>query len=232
MPIKIVEKREKENNREYAYRLLRHNIMTLQLLPGTTLNEGELTDLLSISRTPIHEAILMLKEETLVDVYPQSGSRVSLIHIDILKEGYFLRSVIEPEIIRQLAGNVPGEKMECLKQNLDRQKEALHAEDKIDSFFKLDDKFHHLIYSAAGKDITWYAVKKVSSHYDRVRYLDAIVNQTDLEGILMEHKDIAHILLLGMTADFDLKHFYDRHLGTYRKHFQGILEEYPGYFHM
>lgn len=40
MSIKISEKREKENNREYAYRLLRSNIMTLQLMPGTTLNEG------------------------------------------------------------------------------------------------------------------------------------------------------------------------------------------------
>ena len=46
MSIKISEKREKENNREYAYRLLRSNIMTLQLMPGTTLNEGELTELL------------------------------------------------------------------------------------------------------------------------------------------------------------------------------------------
>ena len=58
MTIKISEKREKENNREYAYRLLRSNIMTLQLMPGATLNEGELTELLGISRTPIHEAII------------------------------------------------------------------------------------------------------------------------------------------------------------------------------
>lgn len=69
MTIKISEKREKENNREYAYRLLRSNIMTLQLMPGATLNEGELTELLGISRTPIHEAIIMLKEESLVDVF-------------------------------------------------------------------------------------------------------------------------------------------------------------------
>ena len=36
MTIKISEKRENENNREYAYRLLRSNIMTLQLMPGAT----------------------------------------------------------------------------------------------------------------------------------------------------------------------------------------------------
>lgn len=230
MSIKISEKRQDENNREYAYRLLRSNIMTLQLMPGATLNEGELTELLGISRTPIHEAIIMLKEESLADVIPQSGSRVSLIHIDILKEGYFLRSVIEPEIIRQVAGNIQDEKMQALRENLEEQKKALEDEEKIDSFFKLDDKFHHLIYAIAGKYKTWYAMKKVSSHYDRVRYLDAIMNKTDLAAIHQEHRDIYHMLLLGLPVDFDLKYFYDRHLGTYRKHFQDILEKYPEYF--
>lgn len=230
MPIKLTEKRDGENNREYAYRLLRSNIMTLQLMPGVTLNEGELAELLGISRTPIHEAIIMLKEESLVDVIPQSGSRVSLINIEILKEGNFLRSVIEPEIIRQVAGNIPDEKMKFLADNLKEQKEALENEEKIDSFFKLDDKFHHLLYTTAGKNKTWYAIKKVSSHYDRVRYLDAIMNKTDLSVIHKEHRDIYHMLLLGLPVDFDLKYFYERHLGTYRKHFQEILEKYPEYF--
>ena len=98
MPIILSKRIEKENNREYAYRVLRDNIMTLQLLPGTTINEGELAELFHTSRTPIHEAVLMLKEEYLVDVYPQSGSKISRIQLDILKEGYFLRSLIEREI--------------------------------------------------------------------------------------------------------------------------------------
>ena len=42
MRIKISDKKEQENNREYVYRVLRDNIMTLNLLPGTTVNEGEL----------------------------------------------------------------------------------------------------------------------------------------------------------------------------------------------
>ncbi len=59
----------------------------------------------------------------------------------------------------------------------------------------------------AGKQKTWYAMKKVSSHYDRVRYLDAIMNKTDLTAIHQEHRDIYHMLLLGLSVDFDLKIF-------------------------
>ena len=57
-----------------------------------------------------------------------------------------------------------------------------------------------------------------------------LMNKTDLAMIHQEHRDIFHILLLGLSVDFDLKKFYDRHLGTYRKHFQEILEKYPEYF--
>lgn len=230
MSIKILEKKEKENNREYAYRLLRDNIMTLHLLPGATLNENELADFLNISRTPIREAIIMLKEESLVEVYPQSGSKVSLIDLDILKEGYFLRSLIEPALIRRMAGGISGKQMEKLRENLEKQENVLHQTEKIDAFFKLDDQFHHLIYQYAGKNKTWYAVKNVSSHYDRVRYLDAIANRTDLKVILQEHKEISQFLLLGLNAEVDLENFYRRHLETYRKHFQEILEKYTNYF--
>lgn len=182
MKIKISGKKEHENNREYVYRVLRDNIMTLKLLPGATVNEGELAELFHISRTPVHEAVLILKEESLIDVYPQSGSRISYIQIDILKEGYFMRSVLEPGILRMLGGSLSSGRLEPLRENLGQQKKALEkkGEDRIDLFFKLDDEFHHRIYELAGKKNTWYAVKKVSTHYDRVRYLDAIMNHSTL----------------------------------------------------
>ncbi len=232
MRIKISDKKEQENNREYVYRVLRDNIMTLNLLPGTTINEGELAELFHMSRTPVHEAVLMLKEESLVDVYPQSGSRISYIDLDILKEGLFLRSVIEPEIIAQLQGQVSTSAVGALQENLQAQKEALQnlEEERIDPFFKLDDAFHHLIYQIAGKHRTWYAVKSVSTHYDRVRYLDAIRNHRELEKIYQEHRKIFNLLLLGGTGDFSLKKFYDGHLGSYREGFPEILEKYPEYF--
>ena len=56
------------------------------------------------------------------------------------------------------------------------------------------------------------------------------MSKTDLEAIQKEHEKIFHQLLIGYTEDFDLKKFYDRHLGIYRKNFQNILEHYPEYF--
>lgn len=232
MNIKILHKLNDENNREYAYRVLRYNIMSLQLLPGAIINEGDLADLLKVSRTPIREAILMLKDEDLIEVYPQSGSKVSLIDMKIVKEGYFLRSVIETKIIEDLAGNMSKEQLNKLKENLDCQRKIIDFEehDRIDTFVKMDDEFHHIIYEIACKNKIWYSVKRICSHYDRVRYLDAIINNIDLNLILNQHSKIYYLLLIGNDPDFDFKLFYDRHLGIYKKNFKDIMEMYPHYF--
>ena len=77
-PLLISPRLEGENNREYAYRVLRQNIITLQFAPGQTLSEAELSEKLEMSRTPVHEAVMMLKNEWLVDVQAQRGSSVSI----------------------------------------------------------------------------------------------------------------------------------------------------------
>ena len=75
LPLLLDVRRMDENNRAYAYRMLRKNIMTLQLQPGCQLSEAELCEQLAMSRTPVHEALMMLKSEWLVEVLPQQGNQ-------------------------------------------------------------------------------------------------------------------------------------------------------------
>ena len=234
--MQIYDRKEGENNREYAYRTLRRNIMTLQMLPGTTINENEISEKLSTSRTPVHEAIARLREELLIEIFPQSGTRISRIDISIMKEGYFLRSIVEPKLVEQLAGNVRAERMEQLNANLARQKEVIElaetteAKSVIDDFFTLDDKFHHILYEEAEKSNIWDAVRSVCSHCDRIRYLDAMAERTNLKVIYEEHRLLTYYLLIGIPADVDINRFYEKHLGTYQKQFIRLMEENPDYF--
>lgn len=230
MPLRLQKKKEKENNSEYAYRILYDNIMTLHLPPGTILNEGELSELLGVSRTPVHEAIIKLKSEHLVKVFPQRASKVSLIDLELLKEGVFLRSTVEPAILKIIAGQINSSGLKPLKENLEKQEAAIGLEDSIDTFFKLDDEFHRIIYNIANKSKTWSSVKSVSTHYDRVRYIDAIVNKTDLNYFYNEHKNIYHLILMGINNDSEFDKFYNNHLRTFRKNFETLLGQYKDYF--
>ncbi|MDD3219463.1 MAG: GntR family transcriptional regulator [Lachnospiraceae bacterium] len=228
--MQIAERKDGENNREYAYRVLRKNIMTLQMTPGTPINEGEISEQLGISRTPVHEAVIQLKAELLVDVIPQSGSKISYIDINILKEGCFLRESVEPILIKEAAGKVLPEWMERLKENLMQQEQVMEEENAVDDFFKLDDKFHKLIYQLSGKPTIWEAVRRVCSHYDRVRYMDAIMQSGNLQNIYKEHQKLYHILLLGIPEGFMIDEYYKNHLTIYKKHFSEHVEEHPEYF--
>lgn len=230
--IVLTPRREQENHKEYAYRLLRDNIMTLHMLPGTPINEGELSELLNISRTPVHEAVMKLKDEALIDVFPQRGSLVSRIDIGIFKEGYFLRLTVEPAILQEIAGRIPQEKLERLKENLELQQAMVEAEGDpdVDLFLKMDNEFHKIICHIAEKPHIWKAVRSVNSHFDRVRYMDAIVNTLDVGLLYQEHKKIYYDLLMGIASDEELRQFYTGHLGRFQQNFQHILETYPDYF--
>ena len=64
----LFKRHERESAKEYAYRVLKDNIMSLELKPGEVLSEMELAEKLNLSRTPIREVIMRLKGEHLIDV--------------------------------------------------------------------------------------------------------------------------------------------------------------------
>lgn len=225
--LKIIKRNESENNREYVYRLLRYNILYLNMLPGETLKENEIAQLLNVSRTPVHEAVLMLKDSYLVDVLPQSSSKISLVDLKLMREGHYLRNLIEPAIVRQVAGNITPDMLKLLKQNLDRQD---FSGLDVAECFELDEEFHSLIYTAANKPHIWTMVKNVCSDFDRVRFMDSSLIEDGREQAYEEHKAILQILMLGVSPQDDLENFYDRHIGSYKKRFHQLITSYSNYF--
>lgn len=66
MPFEIFSERKNgETNSKYAYRLLRESIMSFKLLPGEALDETVINEQFGTSRTPVREALILLKNEKL-----------------------------------------------------------------------------------------------------------------------------------------------------------------------
>lgn len=231
-PLTILPRSPKENNREYAYRLLRYNIMTLVLEPGTSLNEIEIAELLKISRTPVHEALFQLKSHYLVDILPQSGTFISYISIQNIREGLFMRSTLEPAIYQQLAGSIEESYLIAMKKNLEEASQIILSmeDDSLDRLIKLDDSFHKIAYDAAHKPILWSTMKTVCSHFERIRYQENILVHKDMKHIYEEHQVLYEYLLIGGTPGFDLVSFYESHLSYFKGYFSELLEKYPEYF--
>ena len=183
LPLLMDPRQPDENNRAYAYRILRKNIMNIQLQPGCQLSEAELSEHLVMSRTPIHEALMMLKGEWLVDVLPQRGSIVSKISIQYINEGYAMRKMLEPALLRSLSGHLNQAQLSELHGLLEQQDgSACISHDVLgDYFITLDNEFHKRLYTYAGYDRIWQAMHNVTTHMDRVRYLDTALCQMDME---------------------------------------------------
>ncbi|MDR1766715.1 MAG: GntR family transcriptional regulator [Lachnospiraceae bacterium] len=226
-----------ENNRAYCHRVLLYNILTLALAPGDALNEIEIAGRLSVSRTPVHEAVTQLKSDYLVDIAPQSGSTVTLISLRNIREGLFLRLHLEPAIYRQLAGNIGKDWLEAMEANLLEAESAIPSETpalapdgSLDRYIRLDDEFHRLAYMAAQKPTLWEAMRRVCSHHLRVRYLESLLFHNDLAPIGADHRKLYEYLLLGGLPEFDLDAFYETHLSRFKVYISEMLGKYPAYF--
>lgn len=228
--LKTTPKEDGENGREYAYRVLRENIMTLHLPPGSQLQEPKIAEMLSLSRTPVREALFKLRKELLVEVYPQSGSIVSPIDLEVLREGAVMRMTVESAIISRLFGNLNERLIQQLSDNLGRQKALVASGSSACAyeFLRLDDEFHRFTYQAGRKVNVYNACKSLSSQFDRVRHLiiiDGAMNNATLYG---EHKELYIQLLTGMGDD--RVPFYQNHLNSYTRHLPVLLRKYPEYF--
>ena len=71
--------------------ILEDRILFFDLRPGAVISDKVIAEELGVGRTPVREALLTLKQERLVDIFPQSGTFVSLIYTDYIKEiNYYL----------------------------------------------------------------------------------------------------------------------------------------------
>lgn len=170
--MKLLEKIKYENSRMYAYRTIFHNIITLELTPGSYLSENELSDSLGVSRTPIREALIELRGLELVETVPQKGNYVTKMDLDLIEESRFIRCSLENSVMRLACQKeVPEELIERLNANLELQKKHAQEKDSHLIMTDLDDQFHKLLFEAAGKLRTYEFIQIQTAHFNRYRAL-------------------------------------------------------------
>lgn len=128
-----------------AYRLLKSEIMENRMPPGFQCVETELADLMGISRTPVHEAMIRLQQEGLVEVRRRRGMRVLPISISDMRDIYDLLGILEPEAARLLAktGLTP-EQLDAFRDAHADMEHAIET-DALEDWAIADDRFHRLL---------------------------------------------------------------------------------------
>jgi DNA-binding GntR family transcriptional regulator len=142
----------------------------MELVPGTPILEGELTARYGVSRTPVREAVLRLAEERLVDVVAKSGTFVSRIPLDALREAIVARRALEAVTVAAAAERATESEIMGMRALILRQKERADAGDDR-GFHEADDEFHAAIAAAARYPGLWSIVRQIRVQVERYRRL-------------------------------------------------------------
>lgn len=215
-----------ETAREYALRMLKMNIISLDLMPGSSVSVYELSAELGISRTPVREALLELNKAQIIEVYPQKGSVIALIDKQLVEEARFLRYVLESAIVELACDVATPEDLAELEVNIKMQELVLENQVK-NKLLQLDDDFHRKLFQICNKERLFTIKDMLSIHYDRVRNLslDAI---KDLK-VVSDHKLIVEALKNRNKEA--AKAALHKHLNRYTMDDEmEIRAKYPDYF--
>lgn len=132
-----------------VYTTLRRAILDMSLKPGAILRKGALCEQMGVSRSPVAEALGRLSSDGLVDIIPQSATRVSRFSMAQLLEENFLREAVEVAAVAKVAKTRTPEQLTRLSRNLRLQGLLVEDED-IQGFFEADLEFHEMILGFTG----------------------------------------------------------------------------------
>jgi len=221
----ITERYTRETARDYALRMLKRNIASLELAPGTMLSENELSAALGLSRTPIREALIELAKTRIVEILPQRGSRIALIDCNMVEESRFLRQVLEKAIIELACEQAPALDFSVAEANVKLQQ--FYLENQLpEKLMELDDDFHREFYRLTNRLQTYHLQESMALHFDRVRSL-SLATVKDIK-IVADHEAILRAVRAGEKEEAAA--LVVKHLNRYKVDEEAIREQYASYF--
>lgn len=142
--------RARNSRVEKAYRELKQRIETNRYPPGYTALEHELAAELSMSRTPVREALIRLEQEGLVVVRPRRGMQVLGLSANDMREIYEVIAGVEAVAVNLLAQRELDDGERAAIEGPVADMEAALERDDLDAWAKADEAFHQALFSLCG----------------------------------------------------------------------------------
>jgi len=137
-------------------------ILEQRLVPGTSLNEEELAQIFSVSRTVIRKSLVRLTHDGIVESRQNRGARLATVTPEDAREILEARRLTEGVLVRLACErNTPAQISEL--NNLIREEELAEAEGNHGKSLRMSGEFHFKISEIAGnKPLAEFARKLIS----------------------------------------------------------------------
>lgn len=223
--MQITERYARESGKDYAVRMISENIINMNLEPGESVSANELALELGVSRGPVREALNELSKTGIVDIFPQSGCKISLIDYNMVNQARFLRSTLECAVVKEVCQAITAEGLLRLRENYKILK-FYHENKMNDKIYETDNEFHRLLFEICSKVEVFELMKTFNIHSDRLRVLT--VNYINNSITVEDHDKI--IAAIEANNPVEAEHLMNIHLSRYLDEKEIIKNAKESYF--
>ncbi len=187
---------------------LRDLIVRGHLEPGQHLVERKLCAELNVSRTPMREALKLLRQDGLVEIHKNRGARVTPYTGEDAINLFEVISALEGQAAARAAKRISPADLADLKVKHEHMARH-HAEENLDLYFALNSDIHEAVVRIADNPMLTASRSRLMLLAQRGRYM-AIFNRDRWDQSLSEHEDLMQALEKG-AAD-TAKSVWETHL--------------------
>ncbi|WEX10993.1 GntR family transcriptional regulator [Chelativorans sp. AA-79] len=184
-----------------AYERIEELFVAMQLAPGALLRTQDLQEMLGLGRTPVHQAVMRLAAETLLEIRPRNGLRIAPIDLARERRLTTVRRDLNRFVTEAAMRNMtPNDRARLLY--LRRWLEENRRDISVEAFNEVDKSFDMLMIRASGERFLEQALRPLHAIARRIGYLHLtqISGKKGLQATIDRHLAIMHQIQKGDEA--------------------------------
>lgn len=187
--------------KEQVYQIIKEDICNGVYPPGYWLQETDLSASLSVSRSPIREALRQLVADGLVVEYPNRGVFIKEYTQKDIEDIFDLRTIMESYAIMRSGQNLTIPNIEELTAFMNTLAHY-HGDDDMENYIKEDTRLHQLIIKLSGNDLVVSTYDRVYSMVQQFR-IYSLTSKERFDESVKEHTEIIQNILSGNAREAD-----------------------------
>ena len=203
----------KRSKTEEAYDYVKSRIITAVYRPGQYLNIAMICEDTGLGRSPVHDALLRLSHDGLIDIFPKKGAIVRPDSLSEVSEILEARWVMEPYCAGLAAERVTASQVREMEEILE-ECSGLISRRGFEEFMLLDGRFHSVVLAASGNKTLADLILSLHEKATRLWFL-AVWEVSDLARTQKEHEAILSAIRCGDQAGATVA--MQRHITSLRR---------------
>lgn len=196
----------------FAENEIRKLISSGDVALGERITESDLARRFGMSKTPVREALLHLRQKGLVQVLPRQGTFVFTMTDEEVEQLHGVRTLFEIYALREAVERKRGRLLRDMVDSIARGRKLL-ATKKVQQYAALDMEFHRLFFLHAGNSFLNAAYNAIEVKIQVLWHLALKIYPGQIEFSIGSHESIVKNIVNGdLDAACDILRMHNRFL--------------------